>query len=38
MDPNYKSFLAWKKSSRGKEFLNQHDERELDNIRQQSKN
>lgn len=37
MDPNYKNFMAWKKSSRGKEFLAQKDDEDLQNIRQAGK-
>jgi hypothetical protein len=37
MDPNYKSFLAWKKSNRSREFMEKKDIEDLQNIRQQSK-
>ncbi len=37
MDPNYKNFLAWKKSSMGREYLQQKNEEELDTLKQKSK-
>jgi hypothetical protein len=37
MDPNYKDFMAWKKSARGRGFVSKQDEKELENLRQQSK-
>jgi hypothetical protein len=37
MDPSYKNFLNWKKSFRGREFLNEIDSNEINDLRQQSK-
>lgn len=37
MDPNYKNFLAWKKSSTGRDFLNHMDNREIQRMKYQSK-
>lgn len=36
MDPNYKDFMAWKKSARGRGFVCNQDEIELEKLRQQS--
>jgi hypothetical protein len=36
MDPNYKNFLAWKKNSRSKDFIEKKDNEELEILRSQS--
>jgi hypothetical protein len=37
MDPNYKNFLAWKKTNSGKEYMKKKDEEELNILRKQSR-
>ena len=32
MDPNFKNFMTWKKSVRGREFIAQKDKEELDDL------
>ena len=37
MDPNFRNFMAWKKSNRGREFLAKKDQDEIDVLRQNGK-
>jgi hypothetical protein len=37
MDPNFKNFLNWKKSNKGREFLAKQDENEISNLQQKGK-
>lgn len=35
MDPNYKNFLKWKKGKKGREFLKEKDNEEIELLKQQ---